>query len=156
MSPHLNINHEKINYARGRICKRLWSPGINFEESILPAYVAWRAGTTNRVVEPARDAGNRFLGSSKGLQTRAQISFLLQWGYFRTYILTSWIYNSPLPPPPPPFLRILHRAHNQAGLHFIEAYFQHVFSLKRSAIFYELHTRRRHILGMLFSYRKLS
>jgi hypothetical protein len=27
----------------------LRSPGIDFEESIPPAYVAWRAGTTNRV-----------------------------------------------------------------------------------------------------------
>ncbi len=42
------------------------------QESIQPAYVAWRAGTTNRVVVPARQAGNRFLGSLKGLQIRAQ------------------------------------------------------------------------------------
>ncbi len=41
-------------------------------ESILPVYVAWRAGTTNRVVVPARQAGNRFLGSLKGLQIQAQ------------------------------------------------------------------------------------
>jgi hypothetical protein len=46
-----------------RICKRLWSPGIDSEESISPAYVAWRASTTNRVIVPARQAGNRFLGS---------------------------------------------------------------------------------------------
>jgi hypothetical protein len=39
--------------------------GIDSVESILPAYVAWRAGTTNR-------AGNRFLGSLKGSQIRAQ------------------------------------------------------------------------------------
>ncbi len=32
-----------------RICKCLRSPGIDSEESIPPAYVAWRAGTTNRV-----------------------------------------------------------------------------------------------------------
>jgi hypothetical protein len=38
-----------------RICKRLWSPGIDSEESISPAYVAWRASTTNRVsYRPAR------------------------------------------------------------------------------------------------------
>ncbi len=54
--------------VRGRICKRLWSPGIDSEESISPAYVAWRAGTKNRVVIPARQAGNRFLVSLKGLQ----------------------------------------------------------------------------------------
>jgi hypothetical protein len=58
--------------ARARICKRLWSPEIESEESIQLTYVAWRAGTTNRVVVPARQAGNRFLGSLKGLQIRAQ------------------------------------------------------------------------------------
>jgi hypothetical protein len=40
-----------------------------------PAYVVWRAGTSNWVVVPARQAGNRFLGSLKGLQIRAQLSF---------------------------------------------------------------------------------
>ncbi len=55
-----------------RICKRFWNPEIDSEESIQLAYVAWRAGTTNyRVVVPARQAGNRFLGSLKGLQIRA-------------------------------------------------------------------------------------
>ncbi len=57
---------------RARICKQLRSPGIDSEVSISPAYVAWRASTTNRVVPPARQAGNRFLGSLKGLQIRAQ------------------------------------------------------------------------------------
>ncbi len=33
---------------------------------------AWRAGTANRVVVLARQAGSRFLGSLKGLQIRAQ------------------------------------------------------------------------------------
>ena len=33
--------------TRARICKRLWSLGINSEELIPPAYVAWWAGTTN-------------------------------------------------------------------------------------------------------------
>ncbi len=41
------------------------------QESISPAYVAWRASTTNRAVAPARQAGNRFLGFLKGLQIRA-------------------------------------------------------------------------------------
>jgi hypothetical protein len=36
------------------------------------AYVAWRAGTTYRVVVPVRQAGNRFLSSLKGIQIRAQ------------------------------------------------------------------------------------
>ncbi len=56
---------------RTRICKRSRRSGIDSEDSIPPAYVAWRAGTTNRVVVPARQAGNRFLGSFKGLQIRA-------------------------------------------------------------------------------------
>jgi len=33
------------------------------QESILPAFGAWRAGTKNRVVVSARQAGNRFLVS---------------------------------------------------------------------------------------------
>jgi hypothetical protein len=43
------------------IGKRSWSPGIVSEESIPSACVAWRAGTTNRVFVPARQAGNRLL-----------------------------------------------------------------------------------------------
>ncbi len=61
-----------IFFIRARICKRLRSLGIDSEESISPAYVAWWSGTTNRVVVPARQAGNRFLGFLKGLQIRAQ------------------------------------------------------------------------------------
>jgi hypothetical protein len=41
------------------------------QESIPPASVACRAGTSNRVVGPVPQAGNRFLGSLKGLQIRA-------------------------------------------------------------------------------------
>jgi hypothetical protein len=37
----------------------------------MPAYVAWWAGTSNGVVGPARQAGNRFLGSLKYLQIGA-------------------------------------------------------------------------------------
>ncbi len=66
------INTKESIGTRARICKRLWRPGIDSEDSIPPAYVAWRAGTTNRVVVPARQAGNRFLGSLTGLQIRAQ------------------------------------------------------------------------------------
>ncbi len=39
---------------------------------ILPAYKAWRTGTSSRVVVPARQAGYRFLCFLKGLQIRAQ------------------------------------------------------------------------------------
>jgi hypothetical protein len=64
---------------RPRICKRLRSPGIDSEESIPPSYVAWRAGTTNRVIVPGRQATqasgtipwNRFLGTLKRLQIRS-------------------------------------------------------------------------------------
>jgi hypothetical protein len=37
------------------------------------AYVAWRAGTTYRVVVPVRHAGNRFLDPLKGLQIQALV-----------------------------------------------------------------------------------
>ncbi len=46
------------------------------QESIPPAYVVWQAETTKRVLEPARQAGNRFLGSLKGLQIRAQAALV--------------------------------------------------------------------------------
>jgi hypothetical protein len=65
----LNIRPEP---TRVRICNRLWSHGVDSEKSIPPAYVARRAGTKNRVVVLARQAGNRFLGSSNSLQIRAQ------------------------------------------------------------------------------------
>ncbi len=47
--------------------QRLRSPEIDSEESTPPAYVAWRAGTTNKVVVRVWQIGNRFLGSLKGL-----------------------------------------------------------------------------------------
>ncbi len=56
---------------RARICERLRSPGIDFKESTLLAYIASRAGTSNKVVVPACQAGNQFLGSFKDLQIRA-------------------------------------------------------------------------------------
>ncbi len=57
-----------------RICKRLWSLGIDSEESISLAHVAWGASMTIRIFVPARQAGNRYLGSLKGLQIRAHVS----------------------------------------------------------------------------------
>jgi hypothetical protein len=57
---------------RARICKRLRSPGIDFKKSIPPAYVAWRAGTSKRVVVPARQARTSTPGLlKKGLKIRA-------------------------------------------------------------------------------------
>jgi len=46
-------------------------PRKRFRQSM---HVARRAGTSNRVVVPARQAGNRFLRSLKALQIRAQCS----------------------------------------------------------------------------------
>jgi hypothetical protein len=67
-----------MNKYKARICKRFKSTGIDFEESIPPAYLSCRAGTTNKVVVPARQAGSRFLGSLKGLQIRAQVHVYIQ------------------------------------------------------------------------------
>ena len=44
-------------YNKAHICKRLWSPGIDSEESIQRAYVAWRPGSILRVVVPAPRLG---------------------------------------------------------------------------------------------------
>jgi hypothetical protein len=53
---------------------------IDSKDSILrnrvrqPMYsVAWWAGTSNRIVVPAHQAGNRFLGPLKGLKIPAQV-----------------------------------------------------------------------------------
>jgi hypothetical protein len=59
------------------------SPGIDSNESIPPANVACRAGTSNRVVVSARQAGNRFLVSLKGLQIRTLESCLEIQGVWR-------------------------------------------------------------------------
>jgi hypothetical protein len=48
-------------------------------ELIAPAYVAWRAGTSNSVDVPAHQTGNLFLGFLKGLQIRA-LYFIWQRG----------------------------------------------------------------------------
>jgi hypothetical protein len=50
--------------AEPEFVNSLRSPGIDSTESIPPPYVAWRAGTSNRVVVyrlPTRQAGNRFM-----------------------------------------------------------------------------------------------
>ncbi len=64
-------SHRSLKNTRARICKRLRSPGIYI------AYVAWRAGTSNRVVASTYQAGKRFLGSIKGIQIRSQAARLL-------------------------------------------------------------------------------
>jgi hypothetical protein len=77
-NPHFVIVHFSLPpilnrqiKTRARICKRSRRLGIDSEDTILPVYVAWRPGTTNRVVVTARQAGNRFLGSLQILQIRA-------------------------------------------------------------------------------------
>jgi hypothetical protein len=59
-----------------RIGKSLRRPGVDSKEPIPPAYVAWRSGTSNKVVALARQAGNQFPGSLKGLQIRILFYFL--------------------------------------------------------------------------------
>ncbi len=53
----------------------------------MPAFVVCRAGTSNRVVVPVRQAGNRFLGSLKGLQIRA-----LKSSGYTVYLKTTHIF----------------------------------------------------------------
>jgi hypothetical protein len=55
-----------------RICKRLWGPGIDSKETIPPALCGLAGRYDNKVVVLACQAKNRFLGSLKGLQIRAQ------------------------------------------------------------------------------------
>jgi hypothetical protein len=59
------IQYYNFHSYRARIFKRFRSLVIDSKESIPRAYVALRVGTSNRVVVPARQAGNRFLGSLK-------------------------------------------------------------------------------------------
>ncbi len=63
--------HGRGVVLRARVCKRLRSPGINSEESI------------------PRRAGNRFLGSLKGLQMRDQLS---QYAHVHMYCISEWSY----------------------------------------------------------------
>ncbi len=58
-----------------------------------PAYVAWRAGTSNRVVGPARQAGNWFLGSLTGLQIRAQLLLLAESIPWNRFLGSLNVYN---------------------------------------------------------------
>ncbi len=73
------------------------------KESIRPAYVAWRAGTSNRVVVLVRQAGNRFLGSClKVLQILGSaVGGRVQCGKRGRG-------SSPPPPIPPPISNLFH------------------------------------------------
>jgi hypothetical protein len=97
----------KRNYPRirgARICKRLRRPGIDSEDIIPPAFVAWQSGTTNRVVVPARQAGNRFLGFLKGLKIP----------FYRYLITTKTVF----PPTPPLIFAALYHL----CFHFVEMF----------------------------------
>jgi hypothetical protein len=78
---HINKFPITISFYWARICKRLWSPGIDYKLSNPLAYKAWSAGTTNRIVVLARHDENRFLAAYKCLQIRAlginKIQFLV-------------------------------------------------------------------------------
>ncbi len=102
---HRNINFEvkiiflKLKY-RARICKRLWSPEIDSDESISPAYVVWWSGlsTTNTVVVPARQAGNRFLSSWRGFTNTGSVHRRSSWlhRFFKHLLYSpadSWTHN---------------------------------------------------------------
>jgi hypothetical protein len=90
---------DSLSYLQSgaRICKRLGSPRIDFEDLIPPAYVALRAGTTNRTVVPARQAGNRFLGSLKGLEIRALAQATIQSIPLVVTIKKKWPHDSEHP-----------------------------------------------------------
>jgi hypothetical protein len=70
--------------GRARICKRLRSPGIDYKESISSAYVAWRAGTTNRLHRLAES----FPGHLKRLPIRALYAALYKDGAQTTFYNT--------------------------------------------------------------------
>jgi hypothetical protein len=61
------------------------------QESIPSAYVARRAGTKNRVFVLARQAVNRFLGSSNGIQIRALLppKGIAEWGVGHVVVVLS-------------------------------------------------------------------
>jgi hypothetical protein len=70
----------------------LRSPGIDFEESILPIYVAWRDGTTNWLAYRPAGHGNQFLGSLKGLQIWALECREVKTGFCRKRFIANWFF----------------------------------------------------------------
>jgi hypothetical protein len=51
-----SVDFSQLGKSRARFCKRLKSLGIESKKSIPPAYAAWRAGMTNRVIVPTCQA----------------------------------------------------------------------------------------------------
>jgi hypothetical protein len=94
----LSYSTEGRNCTLCTNCKLLRSPGMDSKESILPAYLAWWAGTSNMGCRTARQSGNRWLGSLKGLQIRALYSVHCTptWDYSKIYH-TSDLGSQPLP-----------------------------------------------------------
>jgi hypothetical protein len=85
--PHARLHRlaESIPGQHTRLLIRAQKPAL--ERKIdFASLCSLAGGTTNRVVVPARQAGNQFLGSLKGLQTWA----LLDW-YLKT---TFWFFSS--------------------------------------------------------------
>jgi hypothetical protein len=97
---------EKRDFSRARICKRLWSPGIDSEESISPVYVAWRASTKNRVsYQPGRlriDTRTGFIrGILRGVRYAKSLRVLFlhrrspSWTTLVLYSRAVFIFNEP-------------------------------------------------------------
>ncbi len=85
--------HRFLSWAR--ICKRLWSPGIDSEESTAPGYVVWRAGTTNRVAVPARQAGIYSWASQKTHKYRLRKPMsLLNTQLLKELSVAQWVSDS--------------------------------------------------------------
>jgi hypothetical protein len=77
----LGPGYNRVNFSLSctgkKISRRLCTESVfvhvfGAQESIPPACVTWRTSTTNRVVVPAREAGNRFLGSLKAVVSKSR------------------------------------------------------------------------------------
>ncbi len=67
---------EQSERKRARIFKTFKEPRNQFQGSTPPAYLAcWRVVTTNRAVVPARQTGNRFLGSCSQIRAYATLGW---------------------------------------------------------------------------------
>jgi hypothetical protein len=66
-----SVNLGILRQVRARICKRLRNPGNRFRQ---PMWLGAPVRQIGLSFVPARQAGNRFLGSLKGLQIQALAS----------------------------------------------------------------------------------
>jgi hypothetical protein len=65
-------------------------------ESIPPAYVAWRAGRTEKIVVQTCQADNRFWAPLKGLQMRALLTFYTCLPFFAGVCQMYILCNTPI------------------------------------------------------------